>query len=83
MCSRSAPIQANVTNETTGWLCCNFVIYVVLDGADQLAGNDILAVYYFFPSFFFFARLPVISEACSLIVKIMSFCMFLSRSSLS
>jgi hypothetical protein len=53
MCSRSAPTQVIVTNETTGWLCCNFVVYVVLDGADQLAGNAILAVYYFSPPFFY------------------------------
>jgi hypothetical protein len=50
MCSRSAPTQANVTNETTGWLCCNFVVYAVLDGADQLAGNDFLAVSYVIPT---------------------------------
>jgi hypothetical protein len=62
MCSRSAPTQANVTNETTGWLCCNFVINIVLDGADHVAGNDILVMYYIFPPLF--AKLPVISEAC-------------------
>jgi hypothetical protein len=51
MCSRSAPAQANVTNETTGWLCCNIVINIVLDGADHMAGNDVLVVYLFFPLF--------------------------------
>lgn len=51
MCSRSAPTQANVTNETTGWLCCNFVVNIVLDGADHMAENDILVtcMYYFSP----------------------------------
>lgn len=48
MCSRSAPPQAIVTNDSTGWLCCHFSVDVVLDGADDLAGNDVLAVYCFF-----------------------------------
>jgi len=47
VCSRSAPPQAIVTNDSTGWFCCHFSVDVVLDGADDLAGNDVLAVYCF------------------------------------
>lgn len=62
MCSRSAPPQASVTNDSTGWLCCHFAVDVVLDGADDLAGNDVLAVYCFFSHPI--TKLAVISEAC-------------------
>jgi hypothetical protein len=49
MSSRSAPNQANATNEATGWLCCNFVVVVVLDGALIIClGMLFLALYYFF-----------------------------------
>lgn len=73
MCSRSAPPQAIVTNDSTGSLCCHFSVDVVLDGADDLAGNDVLAVYCFLaillPSWQWFQRHVVM----------ISFCVFLRR----
>jgi hypothetical protein len=62
VCSRSAPPQASVTNDSTGWLCCHFSVDVVLDGADDLAGNDIFSCVLF--SSHLITKLAVIAEAC-------------------
>jgi hypothetical protein len=81
MCSRTAPTQASITNDNTGWLYWNISANIVLDDADHLVENDCSHVLFFallanFQSFFFFWGM--LAYCCIMLLYV-----FLSGNSLS